>query len=356
MLAASLASALAAIASRPRGNEIQPRAVEWLTEIQTPPRGKLEPIALDPLLVDDAGAPIRDRAGWERRRERLRQTWLAFLGELRLPRQPIHLTTLEEDEPPRCIRRLVRYEIEPGLTAEAYLLLPKGAQGRRPAVVVLHSTVQYTIRQSAGLEGPPDVHFGLRLAQRGYVAICPRCFLWQGTAPYRDQVSAFQKRHPGAKGMAKMLWDAVRGADILTALPQVDPERIGALGHSLGAKETLYLAAFDPRIKVAVASEGGIGTRFSNWDAVWYLGETIRQPSFALEHHQLLAMIAPRAFLLIGGDSADGDQSWPFIEASLPVWKLYDPPARVGLFNHKKGHSVPPEAQERIYQWFDAYL
>ena len=49
-------------------------------------------------------------------------------------------------------------------------------------------------------------------------------------------------------------------------------QRMGAVGHSLGAKETLYLAAFDERVKATVSSEGGIGTKFSNWDAAWYLG------------------------------------------------------------------------------------
>ena len=34
------------------------------------------------------------------------------------------------------------------------------------------------------------------------------------------------------------------------------------------------------------------------------------------------ALAAPRAFLLIGGDSADGDASWPSIEAVRPVWSL----------------------------------
>ena len=53
-----------------------------------------------------------------------------------------------------------------------------------------------------------------------------------------------------------MLYDAMRAVDVLESLPQVDRNRIGAVGHSLGAKETLYLAAFDERVKVAVASEG----------------------------------------------------------------------------------------------------
>jgi pimeloyl-ACP methyl ester carboxylesterase len=156
--------------------------------------------------------------------------------------------------------------------------------------------------------------------------------------------------------MWRMLHDALLAVDILAALPEVDPQRIGAVGHSLGAKEVLYLAAFDERVKATVSSEGGVGTTFSNWDAAWYLGETIKSPEFTHEQHELLALAAPRPFLLVGGDSADGDKSWPFIEAALPIYRLYGEPARLGLFNHKQGHAVPPEAERRIFEWLAAYL
>jgi hypothetical protein len=118
----------------------------------------------------------------------------------------------------------------------------------------------------------------------------------------------------------------------------------------------LYLAAFDERIQAAVASEGGVGLRFSNWDAPWYLGEAIRSEQFGREHHELLALAAPRAFLLLGGDSADGDRSWPFVAAAMPVYRLYTEQPALGLWNHRQGHSVPPEATERIFQWLRTYL
>ena len=233
-----------------------------------------------------------------------------------------------------------------------------GTEGRSAGVVALHSTVKHTIRQPAGVEGKPEKAFGLKMARRGYVVFCPRCFLWSNdlAIPYMEHVARFRNRHPGSKGMAKMLFDATVALDVLAGLPQVDPSRLGAVGHSLGAKEVLYLAAFDERVKVTVSSEGGVGTRFSNWEAPWYLGETITQDSFLHEHHELLALIAPRPFLLVGGDSADGARSWPFIEAALPVYRLYGSVPRIGLFNHHKGHAVPPESEKRIDQWFDAYL
>ena len=95
---------------------------------------------------------------------------------------------------------------------------------------------------------------------------------------------------------------------------------------------------------------------FTNWDADYYLGKPIREPGFPREHHEVLALIAPRAFLLIGGDSADGDRSWPFIEAALPVYKLLGAAGRVGLFNHGQGHAFPPVAQERAYAWLEHWL
>ena len=159
-----------------------------------------------------------------------------------------------------------------------------------------------------------------------------------------------------AWAMAKMLYDSLVAVDILAKLPGVDPARLGAVGHSLGAKEVLYLAALDERIKCTVSSEGGIGIKFSNWNAPWYLGPAVDEPGFAHDHHELLALCAPRPFLLIGGESADGDKGWPYIEAALPVYKLYDDKPIVGQFNHRLGHAVPPISEQRIEEWFAAYL
>ena len=111
-------------------------------------------------------------------------------------------------------------------------------------------------------------------------------------------------------------------------------------------------AALDERVKAAVSSEGGIGTTFSNWDASWYLGTK----NFGREHHELLGLVAPRAFLLIGGESADGARSWPFVAAALEAYPFYGKVARIGLFNHRQGHTIPPMAEQRTYEWLQAYL
>jgi len=355
--AGTCAAALAEGAEAPGGKA--PGGVPWLAEVQRPPpRLPAAAPRLAPLLVDDAGRPITTLEAWQRRREQIRRWWLDFLKPPVVERKaPPALAVLDEDRPEGVVRQLVRYDVEPGLAVEAYVLRPAAAAGARPGAVVFHSTVNCSIRQPAGVEGEPEKAFGLQLARRGWVAFCPRNFLWPENRKMAtgEEVARFRARHPGPKGMAKMLFDAIVAVDILAGLPGVDPKRLGAVGHSLGAKEVLYLAALDERIKVAVSSEGGIGIPFSNWNDPWYLGDEVRRSGFGHEHHELLALAAPRAFLLLGGDSADGARSWPFIEAVLPVYRLYGGAARVGLFNHGKGHSVPPEAESRIYGWLEGY-
>lgn len=361
--AAALGSA--ALASKPFLDAAEVRTpakdVAWLSEIQQPP-AKLPPDTpkLSDVLLDSSGQRITTTSAWQSRRQELRQWWLNFLGPMPLRIAPPTLTVVEEDRVEGVIRQLLRYEVEPGITTDAYLLKPANLREKAPALAVFHSTVNYTIRQPAGLEGPPEKHFGLRFAKKGCVCLCPRNFLWPKISNQRietsSEVNSLAKRAPQSKGMAKMLYDALIAVDILASHPDIDAARIGALGHSLGAKEALYIAAFDDRIKATVSSEGGIGTKFSNWDAPWYLGPSIKEPTFTHEHHELLALVAPRPFLLIGGNSADGDRGWPFIASALNVYRLYGQPARVGQFNHAKGHAVPPEAEQRIDEWFAAYL
>jgi hypothetical protein len=360
-----LASAAAGLglASLGEAAAAERREVPWLAEVQRPPAAlPKDAPRLSPLLVADDGRPITALDAWQRRREQIRRWWLDFLRPLKVERKENpRLEVLEEDRPEGVIRQRVRYEVEPGEKTEAYLLRPATGPGPRPGVVVLHSTVNHTILQPAGLEGPREMHIGLHLAQRGFVAFCPRNFLWTENRKMDIQqaLAQFGKRHPESKGMAKMLYDAVVALDLLAAEPEVDPKRLGAVGHSLGAKEVLYLAAFDERIRAAVSSEGGVGIPFTNWHDPWYLGGDVRRKVFAdspHEHHELLALAAPRAFLLLGGDSADGAKSWPFIESALPVYRLYGGAGRLGLLNHGKGHALPPEAETRLYQWLEAYL
>ncbi|MDB4638166.1 dienelactone hydrolase family protein, partial [bacterium] len=255
------------------------------------------------------------------------------------------------------IREKITYLVEEGIRVPAYLLSPKYSQpGRkRPGIVALHPTTSETIEPIAGLSGPLDKQSGIHLAEAGFVVLCPENFLWQNATGYKQAVSKFQARHPGSLGMSKMLWDAQRAVDILQSVAGVNDDQIGTFGHSLGAKEVLYLMAFDERIKAGVFSEGGIAFDSTNWDAPWYLGQGINNPGFSLNHHQLLALCAPRPLLLMGGESgsgaADGDRSWPYVSEAQNVYELHRKKTSLALFNHRQGHAIPLIARERMIDW-----
>lgn len=359
-------AALGAVVSARVTHTESHRDVPWLAEVQQAPRD-LKPVDtgyFEPLLVAEDGSPVTNVAEWEKRRSQLRDRWMDFLGPMP-ERPPVKLTTVAEDHPEGCRRIRVRYESEAGIAVDGYLLYPDPiGEAPRAALVVLHSTTPDTIDEVAGVKGRDAQALGLIFARQGIVVFCPQCFLWNDPSiEYLEAVARFKERHPNTLGMRKMLNDAQCAVDILASLPEVDAKRIGAVGHSLGAKETLYLAAFDERVKAAVFSEGGIGLGFTNWHDPWYLGQGIRDPAFKLNHHQLLALIAPRAFLILAGESgppntsvADGDRTWPFVEAALPVYKLYGESARIGLYNHRQGHTIPPAALDKSADWLITHL
>src|SRR5438552_18279287 len=54
----------------------------------------------------------------------------------------------------------------------------------------------------------------------------------------------------------RAIWRKLRGVDLLRALREVAPARLGVIGHSLGGHNTMFTAAFEPRLKVLVSSCG----------------------------------------------------------------------------------------------------
>jgi dienelactone hydrolase len=311
---------------------------------------------LAPLLTDENGNPITSQEEWSRQREMIKQRWLEYLGALKPNPQKPKLIILKEERTEGIIRQLVEYEGEPGIMVRGYLLKPEKIIGPVPGIVAFHSTSDNQMLYLSGVEKGKVVPFGLRLAQQGNIVFCPQCFLWheKGERKFEEMVRLFQERHPKSKGMAKMLFDAQRAVDVLVSLEEVDSVRIGATGHSLGAKEAFYLGAFDDRVKVIVSNEGGIGIELSNWDAVWYLGKDIA--NFGHQHHEVLSLAAPKPFLLIGGDSADGEMSRPYIDAVKPIYVLYKKSENLQLFNHGTGHSVHPSAEQKTYEWIEKHL
>ncbi len=370
LLAAGVAGVLPALApallGRPAWAAQSEPAPPRADELQRPPAAQPAG-AVGSLLERADGTRIDSWEAWLVERARLRDAWLGFLGPWEsgpVPAGYRELAGPAVDAADGLRRRRIAFHTEPDLEVEAWLVEPSGGppSAGRPGAVVFHSTTDRTIDEVADPDPSAPAAIGSWLARAGFVVLCPRCHLWNGSVDGRldtaGAVARLAARHPGARGMRKLLHDGIRAVDLLASLPGVDAARIVTAGHSLGAKEALYLAAFDERVGGAVASEGGIAIAFSNWTAPWYLGAEAGEAGFGLDHAGLVALSLPRGLLVLGGEAgpgaADGDRSWPTIERALEVGRLHAARPWLGLFNHRAGHSLPPAARERLVEWLVA--
>jgi carboxymethylenebutenolidase len=118
--------------------------------------------------------------------------------------------------------------------------LPGGS--RFPAVIGLHGSGG----DYAGMAEPAEL-----LAEQGFAVYVLHYFDRTGTIEASDKHIILRN----FVVWARTLWDAV---SFVAKQPQVDPQRIGLLGFSLGAYLAVSVAAVDSRIQAVVEYFGGL--------------------------------------------------------------------------------------------------
>jgi dienelactone hydrolase len=278
------------------------------------------------------------------------------------------------------VRERVSYQVEPGERVPAYFFLPGDLQpgARRAGIFAPHQHAgQFHLGKSevAGLAGNPEQAYALELARRGYVVLAPDAICFEERGPHRGSLDTpaqpaagrdyerfeFTKRilH-GSCLQTKMVWDMQRGLDYLQSRPEVDPARLGCIGHSLGGQQTLFLAALDERVQVAVSSCG-----FASMAAVLREGINHNFGAYVpgwLEHGDtgdLLASVAPRAFLALNGEA---DRIFPIdglhdsYAVARPAYAAAGAAERLDLGIYPGGHGFTDEMRARAYTWLDRWL
>jgi sulfatase modifying factor 1 len=291
-------------------------------------------------------AALRSAAG-------LREKWLKLLGQ---PAGPAPAPKFERVEAYPGVE-LGYLQVEKDYAEKILVMRPADA-GTKPLPVVIVPFYDVDAPAGRNLGGrnfaPPGVrNYAQHAVDRGFMAVAIRWFGESYGESYTEAVANLAMRHPGVTGLGKWVWDAQRLVDYLHTRPDVDRGRIAMMGHSLGGKMTMYAAALDPRIHVAVASEPGVGFAFSNYEDFWYWGERIRDVPPGTDQHELIGLLAPRPFFLIAGDSADNDQGLEFLAAARP---LYPEAARLGFYNHRTGHSPTAEAVAQAMDWINRWF
>lgn len=309
--------------------------------------------------------PIRSVEDWAIRRRHVLAGLEAVMGPLPLPVQksPLNVQLIEETRVGKLTRRKLSYHTDStDLAVSAWLLLPAGeAEKRRPAVLCLHQTTRFGKDEPAGAGGNANLKYALELAERGYVTLSP------DYPSFGESKYDFDPKHGYHSGSMKAVWDNVRGVDLLQSLPEVDPERIGCIGHSLGGHNTMFTAVFEPRIK-ALVSNCGFCT-FLKDDVPSWIGK-VYMPRIAsrygndaaqipFDFTEIVAAFAPRPFLACAA-KGDDDFDWTgvadAIRAAQPIYDLHDAGDRLQAHYFDGPHSFPPPARETAYQFLDRHL
>lgn len=329
----------------------------WFHPYNNPPPDYTNVIGyLSSLIADSSGKMITTTGEWASHREQILRKWQRLLGSPGItPPAPAvrKIRTYEGDD---YTGRLLDLQVEPDFWEKIYVMYP-ATPAERPAPVVIVPYYDVDVPAGKNMGGrdyrPMGVRtFGYHMVQQGYIAVAIKWFGESYGESYDEAVANLWTKYPSCTGMGKWVWDAHRLVDYIETLPGADTTRIGIIGHSLGGKMALYAAAFDKRISCTVASEPGIGLQFSNYNDYWYFGSFIDSLDQTTDQHELLGLIAPRPFLLIGGDTYDTAESWYYINAAREVYSLFDKPQNIGYFNHHSGHAPTPEAVRMAINWF----
>ena len=279
--------------------------------------------------------------------------------------------------------RLSRYYSVP-----AYVLIPDG-KGPFPAINALHdhgahlfigkekmirplacedSTVIKDAEEwLAGYEGQ---FFGDYLARHGYVVFSADAPMWgergqkEGARRDRYDMIAGNMMMYGIDLSAYMTYDDIAGTEFLASLPEVDAQRIGCTGWSMGAYRAWMLSALSDHIKVGAAVCWMVTTD----EQMSFKYSRTENGGFAncfpglrrwLDYPHIASIACPKPMLFINGSQ---DKLFPVAGAKKAfatmheVWKSQGAADKLETELWDMPHSCPLKAQARVLEFFQKNL
>ncbi len=310
-----------------------------------------------------------------------RQAFLQTLGALPVS-CPLDVQVEERYKAEGYTRERISYATSPGVRVPAYVLIPDNLARKAPAVVCIHQhNGEYHLGKSepVGMTGNPNTFYALELCQRGYITIVPdqegfedrrasqaEKDRWSQSTQHIIENEGYEKflamRYlmQGSTLQARYVWDLARAVDYLFTRPEVDAERIGTLGHSLGGQEVCWLLLFDTRVKAGVCS-CGIGTFETIFRDGIKHNFAAYTPGFLVvgDMDLLISTLAPTPLLVTAGTQ---DRIFPIdgvrqiAQAASVAYEAAARPDAFRLHTFVAGHSFPPEIRVEAYAWLDRWL
>ncbi len=318
--------------------------------------------------IDEQPAPKTKREFIAYQKQRRKLLW-SLLGDLPFNHRP---------GPPK----LIRTERGDGYTVErleldlngiepvpALLLIPDRRQKPAPGLIYLHwHGGTYPVGKEELLTGQKVLPaYAPVAAEKGIVtlAIDSWCFGERQHNPNgRDgEWDAFKKMiWYGQVLFGMMIFDEYRAVDYLVSRPEVDPNRIGAFGLSMGSTKAWWLAALDPRIKLCLDLccmtdfEELIKTDNLKGHGIYYYVPSLLKH---FQTHQINELIVPRPHLSLNGRKdlltppAGVERIRDYL---MPLYQKYGNPEDCLIKLFDCGHEETPEMRKLVLDWMDKHL
>ncbi|MFX1597170.1 MAG: alpha/beta hydrolase family protein, partial [Promethearchaeota archaeon] len=215
----------------------------------------------------------------------------------------------------------------PGLRVPAIMCIPDHIDHKIPACICIHGHNQ-SIYNSVGIKkSKNEEYFGYELAKLGLITLS---FDWIGSGvreSFKNKFLFFLKdegqrtnwlRFIGLDMLGLRITEVKALINYLENQDEVDPKRIGIIGHSGGGTLSLFATFFDERIKVCVTSG-----YFSTWDhsilAMYHCGcNYIADLRKYLELYDIYSSLAPCPLAITIGKK---DKIFPYegTKISIPI-------------------------------------
>jgi len=304
------------------------------------------------------------------------------------------------------IEEYLTFQTAPDIRVPGYVLIPKNARLPAPGIVALHSHDGVYLWGKEKIVAIEQEHPWLtdykrdayggtsitaELVRQGYVVVTIDALYWgerrmlldDDSAAYRErplsmteqEIRAFNQRAQqneqllarslftaGITWPGVLLWDDLRTVDYLASRPEVDRNRIGCVGLSMGGYRSYSLAALDPRIKAAV--DVGWMTSFAaqiKQHVINTIGLSFHINGLYryLDFPDFAALIAPRALMVINGSQ---DQLFALDGVKTAFDKIARCYAKAGAPDRQRcrmydaPHQFNREMQAEAWDWLKKWV
>jgi dienelactone hydrolase len=306
----------------------------------------------------DGAKSLKD---WQARLPLLRREYLDMLGLWPWPEKtPLRATITGTRTRDTVVIDNLHFQSKPGLYVTGNLYRPKNNTRKLPAVLYVCG---HSGRGRDGNKTAFQDH-GMWFARNGYVCLVVDTL----------QLGEVAGKHHGTYNLNRWwwhslaytpagveCWNGIRAIDYLVSRKDVDTDRIGVTGISGGGASTIWIAAADDRVKVAVPVSGmsDLESYVSNKIVNGHCDCMFLVNLYRWEWTTIAALIAPRPMLFANSDNdpifpMDGNRR--IIARLRDVYKLHGKGDLVDDFVSKGGHDYRPDLRLAIFRWMNKHL